>query len=340
MINAPAPRPLGQLSNEQQVSARFAAIVESSFDAIVAKDLNSIITDWNPAAERLFGYIAAEAIGQPITMLIPEGMKDEEAEIIGRIRNNERVESFETVRVRKDGSRIDVSLTISPIHDPDGRVVGASKIARDITATKESERRIRVLLREINHRVKNQYAVILSLIQQTALHSEDMADFQKKVRDRIEALSTSHDLLVKTDWAGSTMAELVTQQLLPFAHREVTVNGPLLSVSPNAVQNLGMAFHELATNSAKYGVLSGRGGAIEIRWEVAQAEGNQEFTLSWSEKFDLPLPEVPSTRHGFGSVVLNRITPHSLDGRAGVEKSVDGITWSLTAPLASVAVVE
>lgn len=93
-------------------------------------------------------------------MLIPEGMKDEEAEIIGRIRNNERVESFETVRIRKDGTRIEVSLTISPIHDSQGRVVGASKIARDITATKESERRIRVLLREINHRVKNQYAVI------------------------------------------------------------------------------------------------------------------------------------------------------------------------------------
>ncbi|RYD61855.1 MAG: PAS domain S-box protein, partial [Verrucomicrobiaceae bacterium] len=310
-------RPLGQLSDEQLVSARFAAIIQSSFDAIVAKDLNSIITDWNPAAERLFGYSAAEAIGQPITMLIPEGMKDEESEIIGRIRNNERVESYETVRIRKDGTRIDVSLTVSPIHGPDGRVVGASKIARDITASKESERRIRVLLREINHRVKNQYAVILSLIQQTALHSEDMADFQKKVRDRIEALSTSHDLLVKTDWAGSTMAELVTQQLLPFAHREVTVNGPLLAVSPNAVQNLGMAFHELATNSAKYGVLSGRGGGIEVRWQIMPgAEGDQEFKLSWSEHFDPPLPDAPRARHGFGSVVLtdhlSELVPHQL----------------------------
>ena len=326
------------MNPEHVAESRLAAIIESSFDAVIAKDLNSIITDWNPAAERLFGYTAAEAIGQPITILIPEHLQSEEADIIRRIRANERVESFETIRKRKDGTTIFVSLTVSPIRNARGDVIGASKIARDISEAKESERRIRVLLREINHRVKNQYAVILSLIQQTALHSEDMADFQKKVRDRIEALSTSHDLLVKTDWAGSTMAELVTQQLLPFANREVTVNGPLLSVSPSAVQNLGMAFHELATNSAKYGVLSGRGGGIEVRWDISAAAGSaQEFKLWWSEHFDPPLPEAPKSRHGFGSIVLNRIAPHSLDGFASVEKSVDGITWSLTAPLAVVA---
>ena len=158
---------------------------------------------------------------------------------------------------------------MSPIRDPDGRVVGASKIARDITGTRESERRIRVLLREINHRVKNQYAVILSLIRETGLRSESIEEFQQKVRERVTALAASHDLLVKSEWAGSTLAEVVAEQLAPFAHEaQVTVTGPLISIPPIAVQNLGMAFHELGTNSAKYGVLSGVAGVVNVVWEL------------------------------------------------------------------------
>src|SRR5690606_14676769 len=116
----------------------------------------------------MFGYTAEEAIGQSILMIIPESLRGEETEIIEKIKRNERVASFDTTRLRKDGSLIFVSLTISPIKDAAGNIVGASKIARDITATKENERRIRALLREVNHRVKNQFAVLLSVIRETA----------------------------------------------------------------------------------------------------------------------------------------------------------------------------
>ena len=153
---------------DRLANARLAAIVDSSYDAIIGKDLNSVITDWNRAAERLFGYTAQEAVGQSVLMLIPEGLHSEEAEIIERVRRGERVASYETTRRRKDGTFIYVSLTISPIRDDDGRIIGASKIARDITATKENERRIRLLMREVNHRVKNQFAVILSVVQETS----------------------------------------------------------------------------------------------------------------------------------------------------------------------------
>ncbi|HEX8355305.1 MAG TPA: PAS domain S-box protein, partial [Pyrinomonadaceae bacterium] len=116
-----------------------AAIVENSDDAIISKNLDGIILSWNPGAERLYGYTAAEAVGQPVTMLIPPDRPDEEPNILGRIRRGEPVEHYETVRVRKDGTLVDVSLTVSPVRDAEGRVVGASKIARDITTRKRAE---------------------------------------------------------------------------------------------------------------------------------------------------------------------------------------------------------
>ena len=120
-------------------AASLAAIVESSDDAIISKDLNGIITSWNKAARRLFGYTAEEAIGRSITMLIPADRQQEEPEILARLRNGQSVDHFETVRIRKDGSPLEISLTISPIRDAGGRVTGASKIARDITEPKRAE---------------------------------------------------------------------------------------------------------------------------------------------------------------------------------------------------------
>jgi PAS domain S-box-containing protein len=116
-----------------------AAIIESSDDAIISKDLDGRILSWNPGAERLYGYAAEEVVGQPVTMLIPGDRPDEEPGILKRIRRGERIEHYETVRVRKDGTLVDVSLTVSPVRDAEGRVVGASKIARDITGRKRAE---------------------------------------------------------------------------------------------------------------------------------------------------------------------------------------------------------
>ena len=116
-----------------------AAIVDSSDDAIISKTLDGVITSWNKSAERLFGYTREEAMGQHITLIIPEDRRDEEAKIVGRLRRGERVDHFETVRVRKDGTLLDLSLTISPVKDAAGRVVGASKVAREITDRKQAE---------------------------------------------------------------------------------------------------------------------------------------------------------------------------------------------------------
>src|SRR5262250_1844576 len=116
-----------------------AAIVDSSDDAIISKKLDGTITSWNKSAERMFGYSQAEAIGQPITLIIPRTRWDEEKEIIRRLKRGERIDHFETVRARKDGSLFDVSVTISPVKNAKGRVIGASKVARDISSRKGEE---------------------------------------------------------------------------------------------------------------------------------------------------------------------------------------------------------
>jgi len=136
-------RDITEASKAREASSKLVAIVESSDDAIISKTLDGIITSWNPAAERLFGYTAAEAIGKPLMMLIPLELVSEEKSIVGRISRGERIEHFETRRLKKDGRLIDVAVTVSPLHDTFGRVIGASKIARDITESKRVQEEIR-----------------------------------------------------------------------------------------------------------------------------------------------------------------------------------------------------
>ena len=127
----------------EEITGLLAAIVASSDDAIISKNLDGVITSWNKSAERIFGYDAEEAIGQHITLVIPPERHAEESEILNRVRRGERVDHFQTVRRAKDGRLLDVSLTISPVRDPSGRVIGASKVARDITAQKQAEQALR-----------------------------------------------------------------------------------------------------------------------------------------------------------------------------------------------------
>jgi len=133
----------GLASGSGTAELLLSAIVDSSDDAIISKDLDGVVTSWNRSAERLFGYTAEEAIGQTIAaLLIPDDRQEEETDILAKLRKGEHVDHFETVRRRKDGSLIDISLTISPVKDHQGRIIGASKVARDITQRKKSEKRL------------------------------------------------------------------------------------------------------------------------------------------------------------------------------------------------------
>lgn len=158
---------------EESANLKLAAIVESSDDAIVSKDLNGIVASWNAAAERIFGYKAAEIVGRPITTIIPPELHDDETRILNKLRRGERIDHFETVRVTKSGERLDVSLTISPIKDQNGRVIGAAKIARDITQRKKTEEALRMsdklattgrLAATVAHEINNPLESVVNLV--------------------------------------------------------------------------------------------------------------------------------------------------------------------------------
>jgi len=146
---------------------RLAAVVEFSDDAIVSKDLDGIITTWNRGAERLFGYPAEETIGRPITILTPHDRLDEEREILDRVRRGEHVDHYDTVRRHKDGSSVDISLTVSPVRDAEGKIIGASKIARDVTERRHAQEQQKILVRELQHRIKNTLATVGAIANQT-----------------------------------------------------------------------------------------------------------------------------------------------------------------------------
>ena len=316
---------------------RLSALVESTTDAIVSKSLNGRITGWNPAAERLLGDTSPPALGMPVTRLIPDDRLAEERVIIDRISRGDHVERYETLRRRKDGSLVPVELSVSPMKNAEGEVFGASKIARDITARKESEHRIRLLMREVNHRVKNQYAVILSMIRETGRRLRDPRAFERQIRERIMALSASHDLLVTDDWKGTTIFELVLAQLRPFNDDgKVSISGPAIKLRPSAVQYLGIALHELAANSVVYGVLASNEGRIAVEWSVsADDNGGEALTLTWTEEGG-PQP-LSGSGSGFGTVVLERIAPQAMGGTGVFELGAGGVTWTLHAPMDQIA---
>ena len=193
---------------------RMASIVESSDDAILSKDLNGIITTWNRGAESIFGYSAEEAIGKPVTILIPPERHGEEATILERLRRGERIDHYETVRIRKDGSRVDISLTISPIRNAEGKVVGASKIARDISERKQNEAKIEVLAREAEHRTKNVLATVQATVHLT--QSDTPAGLKQAIDGRIQALANVHKLFVESRWTGAKLHSLVREELAAY----------------------------------------------------------------------------------------------------------------------------
>ncbi|WP_370631993.1 PAS domain S-box protein [Phyllobacterium lublinensis] len=321
-------------AQEEESVQRLAAIVESSDDAIVSKDLTGMIKSWNKGAERIFGYTAEEIIGRPITVLIPLDRAEEEPGIVSRIRAGQRIDHYETIRLRKDGRRIHVSLTVSPVKNSAGVVIGASKIARDITDRKETEERILMLMREVNHRVKNQYAVILSMIRETSNRTSNAVEFEQQIRERIMALARSHDLLVHAEWRGATVSELILAQVKPFGNEaNITLAGPPIVLLPNAVQYLGIAFHELATNSAKYGVFSVERGNIIVDWHVGD-EG-RTFYLAWTESGGPPVKL--ARKQGFGKTVLERVTPLSLGGEGMLGTGSNRIVWTVHAPMENIA---
>jgi PAS domain S-box-containing protein len=318
---------LVEISGSQQTEEklqRLAAIVESSNDAIISKDLHGVITSWNPEAERLFGYTAAQIVGKPITVLIPADHENEEPGILQKIREGRRVEHYETIRRRRDGSLVEVSLTVSPIKDSAGRVIGASKIVRDITERRRSEARTELLLNEMKHRVRNTLATVQGLAHQSLRGSSaaELAAFSA----RLSALAAAHDALTK-DWDRARLSEVLTRALTPFdptLKRFIFDGIENISLSATNAQALTMALHELATNAVKYGALSNETGCVRLQAEMR----DRKLYLCWTEIGGAPV--TPPARQGFGSRLIKNAFN---EGSAKLDFAPGGLVCTLEIPV-------
>jgi two-component system CheB/CheR fusion protein len=300
----------------EQYAQQLASIVESSHDAIVSKNLDGVIMSWNQAAERLFGYTAEEIIGKSVTILMPADRVDEEPGILARIRSGECIQHYETVRQRKDGSLVDISLTVSPVRDGNGKVVGASKIARDITARKRAQEQQKLLAGEMRHRIKNSLTTVQALANQTlrSISTQERDAFTA----RLQALANAYDLLTAESWGGAQVGSIVAKALDAFRqdkHERVFIEGPDgIWVEANKSLPLSMALHELATNAVKYGALSNGSGCVRIDWK--HAPETRRLVLHWRESGG---PSVaPPKSEGFGSLLIQRVI-----GGAGGSSKID-----------------
>jgi len=322
----------------ERAAQQLSAIVESAEDAIVAKDLDGVITSWNAGAQRLFGYTADEAIGKPVTLLIPADRLDEEPEILRRIRAGERVEHFDTIRRRKDGSLVEISLTISPIRNVVGQIVGASKVARDITERRQAQEQQQLLLREMDHRVKNLFSVASSVVALSARSTGTARELASAVQERLSALARAHALTLstisdadKTADRATTLHALIGAISAPYADpagegaARITITGPDLPISGRAMTGLALLLHEFATNAAKYGALSTAAGQIEVDC----SEDEDLFHIRWSESGG-PLIRHEPTNEGFGSQLARLTVTSQLGGELSKEWLPEGLVIELS----------
>ncbi|MDB5658893.1 MAG: signal transduction histidine kinase [Cypionkella sp.] len=309
---------------------RLAAIVSSSEDAIISKTLDGYITSWNAAATRIMGYEEREMLGTHISRIIPPELMHEEDEIQRKLRQGERIEHFDTERLAKDGSRVNLSVTISPLRDRTGRVVGASKVARDITERKRSEDLQKLLFNELNHRVKNTLATIQSIADQSLRHSANPKEFVTSFKGRVQALARAHDLLVRGLMKAVSVDDLLQEQVvLGQSDARILQSGPEVRLEPHTAVQLGLVFHELATNARKYGALSRTRGTLTIRWRIESSQ-SPELVIDWKETGvqDLLVP----TKEGFGSTLIR----HALEGAGGktnLELTSTGLACHIRLPL-------
>jgi PAS domain S-box-containing protein len=228
-------------------------------------------------------------------------------------------------------------LHIEPLRNDAGEVVGLTCASVDVTERKEGEAHLRLLLRELTHRSKNLLAVIQAMARQTAHHAGSIESFLVQFAARLQALASSHDLLVRESWYGASLGELIRSQLggyLEGPADRVSIDGPSIALKPEAAQNLGLALHELAVNAAKFGALSVPAGRVSITWSQREDAGDGSVELDWQEQLG---PKVKIRRRkGFGSMVIERNLARALDAEVNMDFDPSGLHCHIVIPASQI----
>ncbi|MFZ3004631.1 MAG: HWE histidine kinase domain-containing protein [Phenylobacterium sp.] len=343
---APAPGETSLLQRVQEVQqANLSLLQETSelrdifrqapgFMAVLTgSDLTFTLA--NDAYQQLVGH--RPVMGLPISQALPE------------VRSQGFVDLLETVMTTREpfiGRSASVVLQrtpegppeerfvdfiYQPILGPDGQAAGVFVEGSDVTDRVRAEEQQKLLLDELNHRVKNTLATVQSIAAQTLRTSPDPQAFKQAFESRLMALSSTHDLLTASSWRGADLRDILSAEFRPHGVERYKLEGPDLGLSPARALALGLLFHELATNAAKYGALSSPEGCVKVRWSVEDFDGHERLVIGWTEEKG---PKVrPPARQGFGSRLIERSLKGELGGEATLEYLEDGLRCRVVLPL-------
>jgi PAS domain S-box-containing protein len=283
----------------------------------------------------LTGYDRKEVLGKYFNFLMADAAN---ADALARIKAEFEGGSdcgAEVLYRRRDGSEFWAVLFISPVRDKNGDIVQYFASFVDLAKHKEEQARSRMLIGELNHRVKNMLATVQSIVWQALRTNTDPTMIRDSIESRLLALSRSHDLLTRENWKSAGLHDVVLNALEPFGvtgggAERIVIKGENIRFPPPAALALGIAFNELATNAIKYGALSNEVGSILIEWKIERTHGGDRLVLHWHER-DGP-PVTPPSHKGFGSRVIERGLAHELQGTTHLDYRPDGLVFTMNIP--------
>lgn len=266
----------------------------------------------------------------------PDGtpLAHEDCPMAVALKENRSVRGVEAIAERPDGSRVPFMPYPTPLHDGEGKLIGAINMLVDISDRKAAEAQQKTLIDELNHRVKNTLATVQSLAAQTARHCANADDFAPQFEARLIGLARAHDLLSRRQWRDAPLDLLVQESLAPFATSErIELRGASLTIDPRAALALTMALNELATNAVKYGALARESGRLALVWNIVDDEAGQALALDWQERGGPPA-RAPS-QLGFGMRLLRRSIEGDLAGTLELAFEPAGLTCRMRIPSTS-----
>jgi two-component sensor histidine kinase/PAS domain-containing protein len=318
----------------QSVLSRVPAIVSFTYDPEARQVIrNRFSAQVLRLPETEPGSLSPSVLDAPHVRMLKDGSPLSRTELpLSRAMRGERVEDEEYTYAFTDGTSRTLLTSATALRDERGTIVGAVAASLDITERKRMEEQRRLLINELNHRVKNTLATVQSIVMHTLRGTDAKMDVRKALVDRIIALSRVHDVLTRENWAGAELREIIDNLSNPYAggHRFI-VNGPAVRLPPSLALTLALSFHELVTNAAKYGALSNERGAVTISWQIVDAPGEPLLKLRWEEQ-DGP-PVQPPDRSGFGSELIRRSLAAEAGGAVTIDYAATGVVCVMETPI-------
>jgi PAS domain S-box-containing protein len=328
----------GEVESLRREGGAFVVAAEETRMPMVfmdAKALGNPIIFANDSFLSLTGYGRDEVLGHSFNFLMAQGADAKALALVEAAFEGSDDHSSEVRYRRKDGSEFWAALFISPVRDENGDAFEHFASFIDLTKHKEEQAQSRMLIDELNHRVKNTLSTVQSIVAQALRNASDPEVIGEAIESRLLALSRSHDLLTRENWESAGLRDVVDAALEPFGvangrSERFKVTGENVRFPPKAALALGIAFHELATNAVKYGAFSGETGCVRVAWTIEPGPKDDRLILTWREENGPPV--TPPCRKGFGSRVIERGLALELGGTSQIDYRADGVVCTIDIP--------